>query len=435
MRIISAKAALSVLLMCCCIMVLGYGVTAAKTTISFLPYGSDPFWKDHDFDEAVARFEKENPDIDVVLTRGASGWQDYFQQVIVQTVSGIGLDVASIQPHWDATAADLFEDLSPYLKRDGLSEADFAPGTFSAMVSGAKVWGLPTMVIMRGAAYNTTITAEMGYSAPAANAWRWDDMLALAKKATVDKNGDGTTDIYGVEIGGPPRDIMYYPFATHCGGGFYDRFVDPTRSLWQSPAVREAMRFFMSFYEYGYASVTGGLFNQRRAALSTDVVVQTPEWVARTFGNYGQTIKYISTPRGPVKGGFQQGAAALQMVRGTKHPEEVWRFIKYMATSLDEIKARYSANMVEPYVSAYLKAMPLYFTYGARIVADQAAWVDIVTNPDNTPRYTLRKAADITNIAQTSLLRVARKEQALEPALIEIDRQVQALLNEAFSGK
>ena len=50
--------------------------------------------------------------------------------------------------------------------------------------------------------YNKAIFDEYGVDYPEAG-WTWDDLLAIAQELTVDTDGDGKTDIWGIQLPGP----------------------------------------------------------------------------------------------------------------------------------------------------------------------------------------------------------------------------------------
>lgn len=83
-------------------------------------------------------------------------------------------------------------------------------------------------------------------------------------------------------------------------------------------------------------------------------------------------------------------------------------------------------------MSSYLKNVPLFLDYGDAVV-DPQIWVDIASDPNNTPRYSMRSGREINNLADRLLTDVVAKKMGLSAALEEIHRVSTVLLNEAHS--
>jgi len=107
------------------------------------------------------------------------------------------------------------------------------------------------------------------------------------------------------------------------------------------------------------------------------------------------------------------------------HPEEAWRLIKYLATSLDEVRERYRRGQNEP--SELVRALPLYHDIRDRIPSFDG-WMEIASDPDNTPRYSLR-SREIEPLIERTLTNVINRQLPLQSALNELHRLVQMELD------
>lgn len=412
-------------------------LASAKTTVTFVVWGEGGFLRYHDFWEAKKRFEALNPDIEIEILQGSGSLNEYIERVLIMNASGADIDVITAMPHWDVSLAQdsITRDLAPFMERDGISASDFVQGTIQGFTLGSKVWGLPLGALVYGSAYNARLLNEAGYAPPGQHDWTWDHVRDVARKLTLDRDGDGAIDQYGVAIERAPSTNFFYGLAYQAGGMFYDQFIDPKVSYWNTPEVREAVAYYLSFYEDGYAPFQTHAYSahwiQDKAAflwLNASSTWGSYAHLDRTLGHHD--VVTVLSPKGPVRGGWQMTAYGVQMVSSTKNPEAAWKWMKYLSTSTEEVIARYETG--EVLMSSYLKNVPLFLDYGDAVV-DPQIWVDIASDPNNTPRYSMRSGREINNLADRLLTDVVAKKMGLSAALEEIHRVSTVLLNEAHS--
>jgi len=402
----------------------------AKVKITVFAHGSPGVWEYNDLIPAASRFMAENPDIEVELVKGPTQWYDYIPQVLIRLATNTDIDIITPQPHWGGflSVIDSVADLMPYMTKENLKPADFLPGTIDAYYYNGKITGLPIAVVLRGNIYNKLMLDEAGFVPPAFDKWTWETVQEVGRKLTVNRSGGVTPDIAGVDVGGDVRSLLLFPLAYQAGGMFFDSWVNPTKSLINTAPVRTALQYFMGFYQQGHA-FTNRRFFSGQAAYSMDASLVSWEYIEQRLGH--REIQFIPAARGPVRGGFQLGVQGMQMVSTSKHPEAAWRFIHYMATSLDEVKIKYSKVQREP--SAYLRALPLFFDIKDQIPSFDA-WMAIANHPDNTPRYSL-KSVEIETYMQNQLIAVRKGEKPLAVAIEEMHPVVQNMLTESQKNK
>lgn len=404
------------------------GAAVAKVTLAFFPHGATAMYDAHDLENAVRRFEAQNPRIEVDLIKGAATNWDYMEQVLLRLASGLPVDLITPQPHWFLSTIEHVADLTPFMERDGVAVSDFLPGTIDAYIIDGKVTGLPLAAVLRGSAYNARLLNEAGFGAPPADQWTWDTVRELGQKLTVDRDGDGVPDVYGVDAGGRVRTLIFFPLAAQAGGLFFDRYTDPTKSLFATEEARVALEYFVSFYLNNQTAVNARLLSNN-AAYTMDAYLMPQGQLERSLGHHD--VVFIPAPRGPVRGGFQQGAQGVQMLASSRHPEEAWQLVKYLATTVSEVEERYRRGQREP--SALVAALPLLEAIADEIPSFEN-WMMIASHPDNTPRYSLR-SREVEPLIEGILTQVTSGAQPLESALGEIDRLVQAKLDESHAAE
>ena len=104
-------------------------------------------------------------------------------------------------------------------------------------VGAGDLYGLPKDVGPWAFVYNKDLFDKAGVSYPSATAgeWTWDDMLEAAQKLTVDNNGDGKPEQYGVGA-------YSLESAVWGNGGEYIDYATGTVKV-NEPAFYEAMQF------------------------------------------------------------------------------------------------------------------------------------------------------------------------------------------------
>jgi multiple sugar transport system substrate-binding protein len=147
-----------------------------------------------------ANFERDNPDIKLKLEYITG---DYGRKLPLMLVSGTASDIILMDDEYHPAfaARNYLEDLGPYIERDraALKLNDFLPTSMESFnyrgFQGALPWdGGPMMGFFNKDLFDA---AQIPYPT---DSWTWDDFRAIAKKLTIDKDGDGRTDQYGTNL-------------------------------------------------------------------------------------------------------------------------------------------------------------------------------------------------------------------------------------------
>lgn len=147
--------------------------------------------------EAIARFNENNPDVEVKQTCvPVTSWSDFIQKWITMSTSGEAPDVINIglEAVQMAVSNDLLMPLDEIVSEDqDLSKVkeEYAPALLDGFSVDDNLYGLPngtqTMVMY----YNKTMFDEAGLEYPK-DGWTWDEFYEDAKKLT---KSDGS--VYG----------------------------------------------------------------------------------------------------------------------------------------------------------------------------------------------------------------------------------------------
>jgi multiple sugar transport system substrate-binding protein len=139
-------------------------------------------------------------------------------------------------------AKGALEPVAPYLRdSEAFSEDDFFGTALTPFRWEGEQVCLPQNVSSLVVYYNADLFQDAGVALPQ-DGWAWDDMVAAAKKLTVDRDGDGTVDTHG--LGVDPEIIRVAPFIWSNGGRLVDDEASPTRFALDGGAVVALDRFF-----------------------------------------------------------------------------------------------------------------------------------------------------------------------------------------------
>jgi multiple sugar transport system substrate-binding protein len=135
-------------------------------------------------------------------------------------------------------------DLSPYLRRVGYDPADVFPEVLEIFRRGPRLFAFPKGFSPMVVYYNKKLFRELDVPLPPDTGWTWDGFLAATRSLTRDLDGDGRTDVYGMNF---PRQLYeWVPFVWSAGGDILDPGGTHTAGYLDGPATVETFAFLTS---------------------------------------------------------------------------------------------------------------------------------------------------------------------------------------------
>ncbi|NTV99923.1 MAG: sugar ABC transporter substrate-binding protein [Oscillochloris sp.] len=284
--------------------------------------------------QIIARFEAENPDIQVQLEPVGSG--DYYQIIRDQIASGSPPDILQIGDD----AVPSFVESGAFLPLDSFMASEtypldtsiYLPGVLTPGYWAGKQYLLPKDYTPLAIYYNKKIFDRFDLAYPQ-DGWTWDDFLRTAQALTKDTSGDGKIDVWGVQLPGAwPVNFEYWSAAaggqlvSADGLGFIG-YMDSVQNV-------EALQFYADLYHrYHVAPIPANLspFDPSNDQFATGSAAMM------LFGRWPQAslrqndtidLGVVGLPAGQRRvnillwGGF--GISAL-----SKHQEAAWRFLRF----------------------------------------------------------------------------------------------------------
>ncbi len=283
--------------------------------------------------DIIARFEEANPDILVQLEAVAG--RDYYARLLTQVAAGDAPDIMQIGddavPMFVERGA--FTPLDPFIAGDyPLDPTIYLPGVFEPGEWQGQQYLLPKDFSPLAVYYNKRLFDEAGLPYPQ-DGWTWEDFLETAQALTRDTDGDGKTDVWGVQLPGPWTTGFEYWVAA-AGGSLINPTGQTFADYMDSPETIAAVQFYADLYnEHKVAPLPADMnlfgggnteFDNGQAAMR--LFGRWPQAGLKTNPNIDLGV--VGPPAG------QQRANVLfwggfGISSGSKHPEAAWRFLRF----------------------------------------------------------------------------------------------------------
>ncbi len=284
--------------------------------------------------QIIELFEAENPDILVQLEAVAG--RDYYARLLTQVAADAAPDIMQIGDD----AVSQFVDAGALLPLDDfitsanypLDTGIYLPGLLQPGQYQGRLYFLPKDYSPLAIYYNKKLFDQFNVPYPDDH-WTWDDFLATAQALTQDTNGDGTTDVWGIQL--PANWTSGFEYWVAAAGG---SLISPDGTSYEgymdSPATVSAVKFYADLYNvYQVAPPPSdlSLFGGGNSEFDSGTAAM------RLFGRWPQAgmlqnpnidLGVVSPPTDATRanvlfwGGF--GISST-----TKNAEAAWRFLRF----------------------------------------------------------------------------------------------------------
>jgi multiple sugar transport system substrate-binding protein len=221
---------------------------------------------------------------------------------------------------------------------------DVEPALLSAFRCSGKICGLPKDFSTLSLFYNKQLFREVGLTAPPQT---WEELRQFAKKLSVDRNGDGIIEQYGLGIA--PELARQY-FAIRLFGG---KLIDERGYAFASPESLKGLQLIVDIYQKdrsgGQPSDAGAfsgseMFGQGKAAMVIEGPWAIP-YLTETFPDLDFATVQVPTIEG--KKGTMAYTVACVTNKQAKHKTAAWELISYL-TRKEGMKAWAREGVVLP---------------------------------------------------------------------------------------
>ena len=303
----------------------------AQTEIEFATWGTTEDIAI--YEELIADFEAEHPDIDIVLNHIPSAG-DYEQNLATLIAAGAAPDVFFINnismPGFAAQGA--FMPLEEFADEEFLS--DFFPGHLDAFRYEGELMALPRDISNLVLFYNQDLFEEAGVEPPS-QGWTWEDFLAAAQELTQDTDGDGQVDQFG--FGYSTYYLFWQPWIWSNGGQFFAD--DHSEFTLDEGAGLEGLQYYVDLRcEENVAPTTEQAAERSAASMFAEgdaAMIVDGRWRVAPLNN-DPAVDFqwdvALFPEGEAGSIVDVDGSGWGISSGSDAPEEAWEFIQYVSS-------------------------------------------------------------------------------------------------------
>lgn len=239
----------------CVIVVSAMGNTAgAEKELLWMTWGTDVESVMDVLNIRAAEFIKAHPDVKLNIMCAPYG--DYREKLLISIAGGVIPDVAVIESPLLAQLVKqgTLEPITDMIRKNpptgGLEDFTFPnDAIIEGEVYGLQEGGCPWCLL-----YNVDILNEAGMPSPTdlwnQRRWTWIDFVEMAKKLTIDPDGDGVIDQYGFAGFAPVMTALdafvYLTYGVSSAGGkIFDKLEFPEQCLLDTPEAKTGIQFLV----------------------------------------------------------------------------------------------------------------------------------------------------------------------------------------------
>ncbi|MCI9340241.1 MAG: sugar ABC transporter substrate-binding protein [Dorea sp.] len=336
-------------------------------------------------EQMAAAFEEENPGIKIKVEM--TPWEQYWTKMQASGAGNTLPDIFWMHPEqvYEYARGGKIMDISERIEKSDKVDMDKFPSNVNNDFNiDGKQYAIPKDYSTFGLWYNKDIFDEKKIAYPD-ETWDWDKLKEAAGQLTDKEKG-----IYGLLVQYNTNDAIYHYIWQNEGDIISE---DETKSGFDDPATMEAVKYLADFVEKGYSpampdyanTTADQYFESGKAAMHIG-----GSWMCSEF----TSIDGLNCDVAPLAQGKQRanlcGGMGYSISANTKHPEEAWKFMEFLAgeeanTIQCESGAAISAyegtqsSWVEgfPDINAQVFVDAAEYGFSSQYCETRSKWVDI----------------------------------------------------------
>jgi multiple sugar transport system substrate-binding protein len=324
----------------------------------------------------VEGFTAANPSITVDVT--VADWDSYWDKLQTGLAGGAAPDVFAMDGPLgpDYQIREVLLDLSPYIEADGYDLGQLDDNAVKDFTTkDGVVFGLPRDLNVIALFYNRDMFDAAGVAYPD-DTWTWDKLVEVGKQLTIDTDGDGTIDQWGIYTETTDMENAWSSFVWQAGGDILTE--DGTRSALDRPESAAGIQFLQDLIwkekvvpDPAIFAETGDAFEQGVAAMEIN-----GSWLVPTHEAAGINLGIAPLPAGPAGKATSVNPTGAVVYANTDAPEASWLLAKYLASpeAQEKIMALKASVPVNKQILA--TSYPASFD-GAQVFADSLAFAHL----------------------------------------------------------
>jgi len=296
------------------------------TEVTFMMWGAPEelaVWQ-----AVVDDFHTANPSITVKVD--VSDWDSYWTKLNTLIAGGTPPDVFAMDAplflDWQSRGALL--NLQPYIDKTPGFLDGFYPQTLTAYKTADGYYGLPRDFQSIVLFYNKDMFDAANLAYPTAD-WTYDDLLTAAKALTLDKDGDGKTDQFGLWTDTWDMELFWSEAIWAYGGEIISG--DHTRTLIGEGGARDAWAYIDSLYKAGVmpSPTTAGEYGDDLFQSNMSAMTTIGHWAVPGYVQAGLNFDVVPMPAGPSGKATSVNSAGFVVSKASKNADAAFEFIKF----------------------------------------------------------------------------------------------------------
>ncbi|MEU6763935.1 sugar ABC transporter substrate-binding protein [Streptomyces sp. NPDC046853] len=320
----------------------GSSAAGQKVTLDF--WGWTP-----GYEEAVARFNKTHPDIQVNFQKTASGTKGGYTKMLTAAKAGNApcLAMVGYETIPSFAAAGALQDVSEYA---GAYKKKFAQWTWNQVTIAGQTFGAPLDTAPMGLFYRKDLFEKYGIDKPPAN---WKEYRAAAEKVH-----RADPDVHLGTFGNDP--YTYAGLAWQAGAKWFGTRNDAWQvsfgssantkvaGFWQGLLDDKLLKAHPSFDPSLYKDMGAGkVLSDVNAVWNAPILASSAKGTA---GKWAVAPMPVWDADRPAHG--NDGGSATAVMKGCKYPEQATEFAMWMSTDKDSLSTLIKAAGIYPAATA-----------------------------------------------------------------------------------
>ncbi len=392
------------------------------------------------YQQVANDFMVKNPDIKIEISQ--MGWDDYWTSLQTDMAAGTAPDVFTdhLSKYMDFASKGQLLDLEPFVKKDGLDTSIYMNKLDTLWTTqDGKRYGLPKDWDTIAIVYNKTALDKAGITHEEANNLTWNakdggTFEKFIAKLSIDKNGNN-----GLSPKFDPKNVAQYglaishmddrgqgqfsPFAVANGWMYTDGLFNANYH-YDDPKFIETIDWLVKMAKKGYLASFEATQNGANSVFLAGQCATTLDgsWMIGTYtANEAFPIGFARLPTGPDGRKSMINGLGDSIWVGSKHPEESWRWLKYLASE-EAQKTVGTFGVVFPAIKSGVDNA--LATYGSKNI-DVSAFTDEATAEDGTFLYPIvPNGVKITEIMARAFDKIFLFQEEPNTALTEANKKV-----------
>jgi len=305
---------------------------------------------------------------------------------------------------------------------------DYVPSSRETAIYKGKYYSLPRGSSSQFMFYNKDLFSKYGIQPPEPTIekrWTWEKVVEVAKKLTIDEDGDGNIDIWGFAFDQVDRPYQLLPLPQSLGQPMIGPDQLTATGYVDSPKSIQAGQFYFDLYNTWKIAPKGFTVGQTAELFGAGklAIFVGGCWNADHYKEYYPNLNWDVAPHPYFEGGkvvTPTGAWNIGVNPNSKHKDEAALFAIYAASRPMAVLRREFIRGLPTRKSVYKLYEPVFTKHPWNIAMYEA--LNTATPRTLTPGYL--EFESILTKAWADMRTGVRPEEALGRAAKEIDRQL-----------